>query len=361
MPSNSTGPEPEAAPLPQDLQAVTARLDDNIHALAAGDKAIEDGALAATKYLFDLGTHVFSNTSSVSLTQAENVAIGSEARSQQYIAQLLESMGPAYAPKTRSQTKTAAEASRTEPSTSDAILKPTPLASLFVSNMGEDQVWAQLELKASNMCESLADLFGPAVPEEDGAESSDEDEDEDEEGGYDDDDDDAMEGLEGINGMDMDSLDSSEDGADDVLEEEFEDEEGVDSDDDESGDGEEDFVMSHRDSSGSDSDGSENNDQLDGPAQGSSKHPNRRKPRQLNAELDDDFFNLAEFNAETEEAESRRVTRGKLSRDDEDEDDEEEELDLFAPVGQDDELEEDGTDDGHSGEFSGYRLRCNAH
>ena len=41
---------------PEELQALTTLLDQNIIAYAAGDKAIGQSALSATKCLFDLGT-----------------------------------------------------------------------------------------------------------------------------------------------------------------------------------------------------------------------------------------------------------------------------------------------------------------
>ena len=59
MASTSNATELEAVPLPQELQTLTALLDDNILAFAVGDKAIEDAALIAAKYLFDLGEFTF--------------------------------------------------------------------------------------------------------------------------------------------------------------------------------------------------------------------------------------------------------------------------------------------------------------
>lgn len=48
-------------------------------------------------------------------------------------------------------------------------------------------------------------------------------------------------------------------------------------------------------------------------------------------ELDDGFFDLSSFNAETEQAEAIAVSRGKLARDSDDEDTDES-IDLFAPI-----------------------------
>ena len=48
--------------------------------------------------------------------------------------------------------------------------------------------------------------------------------------------------------------------------------------------------------------------------------------------MDDGFFSLAEFNAETEEAEGENVSRGRLGQDDDDDDDADDDVDFFAPV-----------------------------
>ena len=51
--------------------------------------------------------------------------------------------------------------------------------------------------------------------------------------------------------------------------------------------------------------------------------------------MDDGFFSLAEFNAETEEAEARDVSKGRLGQDDDEDDDDndaDDHVDIFAAV-----------------------------
>ena len=75
----------------------------------------------------------------------------------------------------------------------------------------------------------------------------------------------------------------------------------------------------------------------------SNKRPSKKssgKDRKRHPELDDNFFSLAEFNAEIEEAESKNVTRGSLSKDSDSESDEDDGLDLFAPVSDEEDTEE---------------------
>jgi U3 small nucleolar RNA-associated protein MPP10 len=67
-----------------------------------------------------------------------------------------------------------------------------------------------------------------------------------------------------------------------------------------------------------------------------------------NSELDDDFFSLDAFNRETEEAEAAAVSRGRLGRDSEDDesDYEGDSVDLFRPVDDAENLDEDASEDG---------------
>ena len=76
----------------------------------------------------------------------------------------------------------------------------------------------------------------------------------------------------------------------------------------------------------------------------------RKRKRPGHPELDDGFFNLAEFNAEIEAAESRRVSSGRLNKDSEENDseDEDEDIDVFAPV-DDAEGFEEGDEDAAGG------------
>jgi U3 small nucleolar RNA-associated protein MPP10 len=61
----------------------------------------------------------------------------------------------------------------------------------------------------------------------------------------------------------------------------------------------------------------------------------------VHAKLDDGFFDLVSFNVETEQAEAKRVSRGRLGKNIEDEDSESEaeSIDYFAPVESTEDLE----------------------
>ena len=258
-------------------------------------------------------------------------------------------MGPGYGPQTRSKTQTIEDSQGTRAAGSqvieDSILKRTPLSSLFISNMDQDQVWAQLDLKASNVCKTMVELFGPDIPEESGGQEDGDDSEEDEDGS-----DNVLDGMDDFNNMDvgseddLDGEDSEGDSSEGPASPEDEDEDGEDQDQNE------DEMVSLReeedeDESESDEDGS---DSLEESENGRTTKGRGRR----HAELDDDFFNLSEFNAETMESESRRVTRGRLGRSDDGDDDdeeEEEEIDLFAPVG--DVQNEEATEDTHAGQY----------
>ena len=89
---------------------------------------------------------------------------------------------------------------------------------------------------------------------------------------------------------------------------------------------------------------------LDAPS--SSKHSSlsRRTSKSKHPELDDDFFNLADFNAEVIEAESRNVSRGALSKDSDDSDEsDEDDVDLFTPVDNVDAFEEEDMEEDTGG------------
>ena len=224
--------------------------------------------------------------------------------------------------------------------------------------MNEDQIWAQLDLKAKNVCETLKDGFDAKMGEDAFLSEGEEDEDgiglEDEYG-----EDEEFAGMEGIgfgdededeDGLYREDIGGIEDDDDEEEEEEEEEEEkGEDPNDGNLGEG----VTSLRDPS-SDEDSEEDGDsdpeapntfELDAP-------PPRKRKRTGHPELDDGFFSLADFNAEIEAAESRRVSSGRLNKSSEESDSDEEEgdVDLFAPV---DDVEgfEEGDDDAAGGSF----------
>lgn len=263
----------------------------------------------------------------------------SESTSRPHISDLLSSLSPDEAPVTRSQTKgLTGKRKRTPPKI--AAFGQTPLTSLFVEDAGPEQVWAQLELRANGVCEMLSKaLDGSFMLDEDvdmpllnGVDCDDE-EDEDECGGvrkklrFEDL---SQEDIKSL-GMDPDvlkrlieNMEVDEDGG-----EELDDRESEEEDDDGEEFGEE--VMTLKDP-----------EALDSP--GPSRPPRlpRRSKSFAGSQLDDGFFDLASFNAETEEAESKHVSRGRLKSLNEDEDSESDggSLDYFAAV--DGDLELDG-------------------
>ncbi|KDQ63722.1 hypothetical protein JAAARDRAFT_169865 [Jaapia argillacea MUCL 33604] len=304
--------------LPDQLSGLSTLIEERPESFASGSNDIKLAALAATKFIFDL-------------------AIKSESRSLPYISQLLSSINPAQAPKTRSQTRANGKRKRTPtpPLPASPAIRPTPLDSLFVDGMDEDQVWAQLELRTKNVCEVLEEALEGTG---EGYESEDEDEDDRKrrkvvDGGDDMDEDDA--GDEDFEfGEDEEASDDAESEDEDDVEDDEQEE------DEELGEG----VEGLRDPDGDDE------DDLDLDRVGPRRRSGRRKGKG-HPELDDGFFDLASFNAEVEEAETRNVSKGSLGKgsDDEESDEEAEDVDLFAAV--DDPEEEDDLGSGGAEPF----------
>ena len=269
----------------------------------------------------------------------------SESTSRPHISELLSSLSPEEAPVTRSQTK-ALNGKRKRSPPKIAAFDQTPLTSLFVEDAGPEQVWAQLELRAKGVCEMLSKALDGTLMNEDvdmrilSGVDGDEDEDEDDDGA-------SRKKLrfedlsqEDIKSLDMEpdvlkrlmdaweSMEVDEDGEEELGEEESE-------DDDDYGEefGEE--VTSLKDP-----------EALDSPGPSRSSRPSRRSKSSAGSQLDDGFFDLASFNAETEEVEAKHVSRGRLKSLNEDEDSESdvESVDYFAVVDDDPGLE-GGVDD----------------
>ncbi|EIN13712.1 Mpp10 protein [Punctularia strigosozonata HHB-11173 SS5] len=308
--------------IPEELDKLSQLIETSPEVLATGSKDLQIAALNATKYVFDL-------------------ALKSEAASRKHIAELLTSISPAQAPKTRSQTKAIADglANGAAPALPSLKLEPTPLTSLFVDGMHDGQIWAQLDLRAKNVCATLEHALEDTVKDFDDESSGPEDDEDD-----DDDDDEGMEGLEGMGGFGFNEEDEEE-------EDESEEEDSM----KDVGEDAEEQVTGLRDPS-DDSDDEDAMD-LDRPSRKGTLWdkiaPKLSAPKWKSGghpELDDGFFSLAEFNAETEETEAKKVTKGGLSKstgDDETDSDEDldEDIDLFAPVddaeGLDPEIEEE--------------------
>jgi U3 small nucleolar RNA-associated protein MPP10 len=265
------------------------------------------------------------------------VALESETTSCPHISELLSSLSPEEAPVTRSQTK-ALSGKRKRSPPKIAAFDQTPLTSLFIENAGLEQVWAQLELRAKGVCEMLTKaLDGTLMDEDTGVQmlngvDGGEDEDEDDNGG-------ARKKLrfEDLSQEDIETLGVEPDVLKRLMEsvevegdgeEELHDEESEDEDEDGEEFGEE--VTSLRDP-----------EILDSPGPSRSQRLSRRSKSSAGSQLDDGFFDLASFNAETEEAEASHVSRGRLKslNDDEDSESDEESIDYFASVGGDPELD----------------------
>ena len=341
--------------LPTVLSNLTNVIDSDLHKFVSGNADIQSAALNATKFLFDLGE--WHPRVAVSLVvdpeclvsswfnfRLSPAALESESTSRPHISELLSSLSPEEAPVTRSQTK-ALNGKRKRSPPKIAAFDPTPLTSLFVEDAGPEQVWAQLELRAQGVCEMLSKALDGSLMLEDDADvlmlngvGADEDEDEDEDGG-------ARKKLrfEDLSPEDVKSLGIAPDvlkrliegtEVDEDGEEEVDDEESDDDDDD---DGEEfgEEVTTLKDP-----------EALDSPGPSRPSRLSRRSRSLAGSELDDGFFDLASFNAETAEAEAKHVSRGRLKSLNEDEDSESdrESIDYFAAVNGDPELD-GGVDD----------------
>ena len=210
---------------------------------------------------------------------------------------------------TRSQTSANGKRKRSPsppPAPKDAFER-TPLTCLYVQGLDKDQIWAQLELRAQNVCKMLEyALDGTEEPTKNGIPSAadnseqnsseEEEEEEDSDLTYVESDEDS-EAEEGSRG--------SSDGA--LLEE---------------------GVTGLRDPS-VDSDGEEG--ELVGDTRVSTSTPSSGT-KDDHSGLDDSFFNLKEFNAETEEAGAAFVSNGALNADLDDIASDEDDIDYFAYV-----------------------------
>jgi U3 small nucleolar RNA-associated protein MPP10 len=246
-----------------------------------------------------------------------------EETSIRHITELLESLNPAQAPQTRSQAKRKRSPS---PARVTPTLKETPIASLHVDGMDEEQIWAQLELKNKALCETLRyaldatgeDLEGDDTPESLGLG-------EDEDGDLD------MDNHE-------DSEEDSEESEEDDLDESESEEEVSDEDSEEDNLGEGITILRDPDEAPSSA-----GDTLFSHIDAALNKPKKLRGRGgRSSELDDGFFNLADFNAQSEKAEAGKVSRGSLA-DDSDEDEDIEEIDLYKAM---DDTEKDGDEAG---------------
>lgn len=193
--------------------------------------------------------------------------------------------------------------------------------------MDDDQIWEQLDLRAKKLCETLEEaLEGTTRDEEE--ENANEDA--------------ALEGkelrkalmsgedgLEALEGMDWDAEGFEDEDSEDTDSEDDDDEIDDDDDDVEMG---EDITQDLRDPSEDEDEEHEEDGPMMLDLPGSKHKPKHKKRGGGHSELDDNFFDLASFNAETDEAEAKSVSKGGLGGDDDDGSSDEESVDLFAPV-----------------------------
>ncbi|EAU93012.1 small nucleolar ribonucleoprotein [Coprinopsis cinerea okayama7 len=271
---------------------------------ALGSNDIRSAAIQAAKSVFD-------------------VSLREESFSIKHINALLSSLTPFEAPQTRSKSKAG---NTNQPSAPSLSFNPTPLASLFVDDLEEEQVWAQLELRTKHICDLLDVVLEGELADPD---ENDEIRQALESGGFSfDEDDEDEDGEDDELGEDEDDIqedDSEEESVDDseLLEDGFQDESDEVSDEDEIDGGHQSRAVS---------DSSEEDEPSPPPA---------RKQRHRKSEVDDDFFDLSEFKAEVERAEAKSSSRGHLAADDDSDDELDDDIDLFAPVDEEGDTEAD--------------------
>ncbi|KAG5653078.1 hypothetical protein H0H81_002458 [Sphagnurus paluster] len=311
------------APVPRqsfpELRPLSDLIDAQPESFALGSDDIRATALTATKFLFDL-------------------SVQSEKSSSPHIIELLGSLEPSSAPRTRSQSNANGKRLRSpSPQPPKPIFELTPLNILFVEGMNDDQIWAQLDLRATHVCDTLERVL-EGGPDGDRAEN-----DEDESMSEEEEDPrltKALEAMENGEDIDFDSLrdldlsDSDEDAYLDESSEMGSDDDG----EDEEGSLEdaEDFTEGVVDLHNPSSDESEDED--------SRRKPTKKVKLKGHSQLDDGFFDLASFNAETERAEARSFSKGRLGgQEDSDDDDDNMSINLFAPL--DDDVDDEGDDE----------------
>ena len=306
----------------------------------SGSEDIRSAALAATKFVFDHGaSHIILHYPQLN----GFTALTTEGKSRPHITELLTSLSSWDAPQTRSQTRAKAGKRKRSPSPPERKLRTleiTPLTSLFIDGTDNEQIWEQIDMRAKTVCSVLEDTLGEA-------EQGDDDLDSDAETRK------MLKILETLekNGMRLEDIMADDDDMtmdDEVwLDQHSEDEEeetesydeGDDNDNDEEDEG--DVILGEgvtglQDPLSSDGDESFAESDPDLPTSTSNK---------TNASvLDDEFFNLVTFNAESEAAEAKHVSKGSLGRSSDSELSEEEDdasVDMFAPVEDFEQVDED--------------------
>ena len=275
------------------------------------------------------------------------LAIQSEAASRSHITGLISGLAPSQAPQTRSKAKSEVQKSVANEDQMH-MFDFTPLKSLFVDGMDDEQIWAQLDLRTNTVCRMLDFVLeGESEFQNEIPESGSEDHDDMLRR--------ALEALEGDEDVDMDEflekygLEGSHDSEDSMEAEGEESDTGSRSDVDEDEVEGEEGISPLRDPL---SDEGSESEQLAFNLSKPALKPARKKKRNAaTSELDDDFFSLAEFNADTERAESKTASRGRLAGEDNSEDDEGD-IDFFASVDPAENFDEDDLENGGGMYFS---------
>jgi U3 small nucleolar RNA-associated protein MPP10 len=291
---------------PPELSQLSLLLEHNVQFIATGSKDIQNTALLATQSLFNQ-CKFYSFLYTILFELVFYIALRSEADSAPHVNQLILSLCPLDAPRTRSQTSGKRKRSPSPPPNHKAQFQTTQLAALFVDGMSEDQLWAQIDMRTKNVCDILNSVLeegGPLESEEeeevdDGSESEEEETEMQ----------DVLAAYGDVDDWSDEDSASNEENEDELL-----------------GDGEQvETIAELRDPS---------SDEDSEPTSPKVKLKSHKKSAKHGGhpQLDDDFFNLAAFHAEIEAAEARSSGRGRLDGSDEDEESEDEVIDMFAPI-----------------------------
>lgn len=329
--------------LPPQLNALANAVSATPESFARGSDEMQKTALDAVKFLFDL----CASSLSVSVlllgcaNEGMNAALESEPTSLPHITRFLDSLNPSSAPQTRSQAYSKEKQKGRE--SKFKAFQPTELISLYTDDMGEDQIWAQLDLRA----ERVSKMLESAVKEE----ASDE---EKEEEGPVGDEADMLKAMEDEFG-EFDSEDDDQD-EDDSEEDEEDDSEEEDEDDEEEEDVWDSFDMGEAVAPLRDPSSEPDSESELLPASKKSKRSKSKKLVKDKFGLNDGFFDIDAFNNETEAAEARSAGKGSLRDDlddgsDEDDEELEEEFDFFAPVGGKMSFDEEDLEEGGGNTF----------